>query len=69
MTIPEKVARSWGGQPGALCDGCIRAWLTLQEVANVTLTLSLCTGFQRRLRSCSSTKHIGGQEKLIIRAL
>jgi hypothetical protein len=69
MTISENVVAFLGGQPGALCDGCIRAWLTLQEVAIVTLTLSLWTGFQRRLRSCSSTRHLGGQEKLIIRAL
>ncbi len=56
MTIPEKVvAFLHGGQPGAFCDDCIRAGLNLpgvdlprrQEVAIVTLTLSLCPGFQR----------------------
>jgi hypothetical protein len=73
MTIPEKVvAFLRGGHPRAFCDDCIRAGLNLprrQEVAIVTLTLSLCTGFQRSPGSCSSRKHIGGQEKLVIRAL
>jgi len=73
MSIPEKVvAFLRGGEPGAFCDDCIRAGLNLprrQEVAIVTLTLALCTEFQRALGSCSSRQHIGGQEKLVIRAL
>jgi hypothetical protein len=40
-----------------------------QEVAIVTLTLSLCSGFQRAQGSCAAKKHAGGQEKLVIRAL
>jgi hypothetical protein len=51
MTIPEKVvAFLLGGKPGVFCDDCISSGLNLprrQEVAIVTLTLSLCSGFQR----------------------
>ena len=72
MTIPEKVvAFLHGGEPGAFCDDCIRDGLDLprkQEVAIVTLTLSLCSGFERALGICSSRKHVGAQEKLVIRA-
>jgi hypothetical protein len=73
MTIPEKVvAFLRGGKPGAFCDDCIRTGLNLprrQEVAIVTLTLSLCSGFQRAPGSCAAQKHTGVQEKLVIRAL
>jgi hypothetical protein len=73
MTIPEKiVAFLSGGKPGAFCDDCIRTGLSLprrQEVAIVTLTLSLCNGFQRTPGSCAARKHVGVQEKLVIRAL
>jgi len=73
MTIPERVvAFLHGDEPRAFCDDCIREALNLprrQEVAIVTLTLSLCRGFRRALGSCSSSKHIGAQEKLVIRVL
>ena len=73
MTIPEKVvAFLQGGKPGSFCDDCIRTALDLprrQEVAIVTLTLSLCSGFQRATGSCAARKHTGLQEKLVIRAL
>lgn len=73
MTIPEKiVAFLHGGKPGAFCDDCIRAGLKLprrQEVAIVTLTLSLCDGFQRASGGCTSRIHAGVNEKLVIRAL
>jgi len=73
MTIPEKVvAFVRGGKPGAFCDDCIKTGLELprrQEVAIVTLTLSLCDEFRRAPGSCASKEHIGAQEKLVIRAL
>jgi hypothetical protein len=73
MTIPEKVvAFLRGGKPGVFCDDCISRRLDLprrQEVAIVTLTLSLCTGFQRALGHCTARGHNGVQEKLVIRAL
>jgi len=73
MTIPEKVVVFLrGGKPGAFCDDCIRTGLDLprrQEVAIVTLTLSLCAGFQRAPGRCAAKKHAGAQEKLVIQAL
>ena len=73
MTMPEKViAFLQGGRPGAFCDDCITKGLTLkrrQEVASVTLPLSLCRGFYRAFGHCSSRDHIGAQEKLVIRAV
>lgn len=73
MTIPEKiVAFLRGGKPGAFCDDCIRIGLNLprrQEVAIVTLTLSLCNEFQRAPGCCAAKKHSGSQEKLVIQAL
>lgn len=72
MTVPEKIAAFLhGGKPGA-CDDCIRAGLKLprrQEVAIVTLTLSLCAGFQKASGGCASRIHAGANEKLVIRAL
>jgi len=73
MTIPERiVAFLRGGNPGAFCDDCVRTRLSLprrQEVAIVTLTLSLCSGFQRIRGTCNAKGHVGVQEKLVIRAL
>jgi len=73
MTIPERiVAFLSGGKPGAFCDDCISSGLSLprrQEVATVTLTLSLCSGFQRAPGRCAAKNHTGVQEKLVIRAL
>ena len=73
MTIPEKVvAFLRGGKPGGVCDDCISGGLNLprrQEVAIVTLTLSLCGGFQRAPGRCAGKKHNGVPEKLVIRAL
>lgn len=73
MTIPEQVvAFLKGGRPGAFCDDCIKKGLSLprrQEVAIVTLTLSLCRDFQRALGHCSSREHVGMQEKLVIRSV
>jgi hypothetical protein len=73
MTIPERiVAFLRGGKPGKFCDDCIGIGLNLprrQEVAIVTLTLSLCGGFQRAPGNCAAKNHTGTQEKLVIRAL
>jgi hypothetical protein len=73
MTIPEKVvAFLRGGKPGAFCDDCIKVGLSSprrQEVAIVTLTLSLCNRFQRVPGACAAKNHAGIQEKLVIRAL
>ncbi len=73
MTIPEQVvAFLHGGMPGAFCDDCIMIGLNLprrQEVAQVTLTLSICNGFQRMPGSCTSKEHNARQEKFVIRAL
>ena len=73
MKIPEKiVAFLHGGTPGAFCDDCIKTGLNLprrQEVAIVTLTLSLCDGFERGPGVCAAKDHTGIQEKLVIRAL
>ena len=73
MTIPERVVTFIrGGKPGIFCDDCICKGLRLprrQEVAIVTLTLSLCSEFRRALGNCSSRDHTGTQEKLVIRAL
>ena len=72
MTIAEKiVAFLHGGKPGAFCDDCISSALNLprrQEVAIVTLTLSLCNEFRRARGHCTAKKHNGLQEKLVIRA-
>jgi len=73
MTLPEEiVALLRGGKPGAFCDDYISSGLDLprsQEVAIVTLTLSWCTEFQGAQGSCAAKKHIGVQEKLVVRAL
>jgi hypothetical protein len=73
MTNSEKiVAFLQGGKPGAFCDDCIKTGLHLprrQEVAIVTLTLSLCNEFRRTQGNCASKEHTGLQEKLVIRAL
>jgi hypothetical protein len=73
MTVPERiVAFLRGGKPGAFCDDCIRVRLDLprrQEVAIVTLTLSLCDGFKRTAGKCAAKNHTGMQEKLVVRAL
>jgi hypothetical protein len=61
-----------GGKPGAFCDDCIKIGLHLprrQEVAIITLTLSLCNEFQRTSGTCASKEHADLQEKLVIRAL
>ncbi len=73
MTNPEKiVAFLRGGKPGKFCDDCIAIRLKLprrQEVAIVTLTLTLCREFQRGPGNCADKKHAGTQERLVIRAL
>ena len=73
MKIPEKiVAFLRGGKPGQFCDDCIAVGLKLprrQEVAIVTLTLSLCDEFQREPGNCVGKNHAGTQEKLVIRAI
>ena len=73
MKIPERVvAFLRGGSPGAFCDDCICSGLHLprrQEVAIVTLTLSLSREFERSLGKCGAKGHVGQQEKLVIRAL
>lgn len=73
MTMPEKiVAFLPGGKPGVFCDDCIGSGLDLlrrQELAIVTLALSLCPGFQRAPGHCTARSHNGVQEKLVIRAL
>jgi hypothetical protein len=73
MKVPERVvAFLRGGNPGAFCDDCIQHGLDLprrQEVAIVTLTLSMCREFQPMVGSCSSKDHMGNQQKLVIRAI
>jgi hypothetical protein len=73
MTIPEKVVGSCTVASLGLfvTTASERDWACPegQEVAIVTLTLSLCRGFARASGSCSSRKHIGVHEKLVIRAL
>jgi hypothetical protein len=71
MTMPEKiVAFLHGGKRGTFCDDRISSGLNLprrQEVATVTLTLSLCNGFQRAPGRCTAKKHHGVQKKLVVR--
>jgi hypothetical protein len=53
-------------------DDCIRTGLVLprrQEVAIVTLTLSLCREFDRTLGECGAKGHVGLQEKLVTRTV
>jgi len=72
MTIPEKIVAFLRVKPGSFCGDCIKDGLKLarrQEVATVTLTLSLCGGFERVAGKCASRGHRGMQEKLVVRAL
>lgn len=71
MTISERIFQFVvNHRPGCFCDDCIRRMLGLarrQEVAPVTKTLGLTSGFERAPGMCVVCSH--PRTKLVIRAI
>ena len=71
MTIPERIYTFvTNHRPDCFCDDCIQRELGLarrQEVAPVTKTLGLTSGFVRDAGFCAVCQH--PRTKLVIRAM
>jgi hypothetical protein len=67
-TVPERVVRFLRNSAGAAyCDGCIQrsaGLLRMQQVQQITASLGLGEGFERRDGICS----VCNEEKMVIRA-